>query len=805
VAGVCTAIVQNQVDPTCLNKPDLTASIPCKDVGASVKITCNVDADCGGLTSGLVCNGSKQCQAGCRGSGGNACPSPLTCSSGSAAQGYCKTCTSDAQCGGATSGTYCDLTASPAQCKSGCRGTGNGCPALTHCTSTTSTPGTCNVFKVPDPANPGQVMQVTGNYVPVCNFGTAPTPAGSKVYVTVYAAGTGGIPSPPAGNNANVKVTCSTTQVVYPGKCIDVPCDTTISGQPTEVFVNPPDAPPSVSGYTQIDECNYQNNWSVNLDTFTGNSPSVVCDAPSCAVSIGKVDSHPLHLTIEAEASSFTAPAQWTNIRTGIVNFLQFNGYATTYAAVGAFPDNSITPCTCTSQCVKTTPGMVKLPVLAASALALALPGTIVATAPAPYVTAYDNALTFAAADLAIPPPAMTPPVNGAVVLILASDPTTASSQCGGTTNANVTGALVAKAAAAYATKGIRTFVIAAPTAASASLRNAALAIASAGNGRSYYNVNPTAATVQAWLTEIQDFADAACSYALPDPTLFDPASTTVSYFTYSPGTLNSVVNVQPSPAQVATAKAAGQTYLDACLLACASADGYCYDDYLPPTGSPTRIVMCPNTCKLLAADAFTSTMGPQHGWAGYNPGCPGLFVGGLGPPLSPYLGSCPGAPQNGQKPLWTFLAYNTTTPGDSSGAPSVTFKVQTADAVNGVCPNTVSSYTAVKTAAVASFYGGGTPWDTQTCPMSGGTRTKYPGTTANNMSCPVDLAALLNGVTTSGNQPDGGTPSTGAAINGPALADCMALSVTLNTNANGTLAPQLNGLELRYSCVSAE
>jgi hypothetical protein len=809
--GTCTPIVQNQVDPAC-NGPDLTVAIPCKDTGGTVKPSCTVDTDCGPATSGLVCNTSKLCQPGCRGSGGNACPAGQSCSSGTSTIGICTGCTADSQCGGPTSGLVCNPSSTPVkQCQYGCRGSGgNACPAMQQCSSTTSAQGQCIVYKVPDPANPGQQMQMTGDYVPVCNFGTAPTPTGSKVYVNVYATGMGGIPGQPAGNNANVKATCSSTQTVFPGKCIDVPCNTTIAGwQPAEIFVNPPDPPPSVSGYTQIAECNYQNNWTVNLDKFQPPQPAgspVTCDSPSCAVSLGKVDSHPLHLTIEAESSSFTAALQWTAIRTGIVTFLTSNAYATTWGAVGAFPDNAVTPCTCSSQCVKTTPGMVQLPVTAASALALALPATIISTAPAPYVTAFDNALTFAANDLAtfVTP---VPPLNEAVVLILASDPTSAASQCGGTTNANVTGALVAKAATAYSTKGIRTFVIAAPAAASTSLRNAALAIASAGGGRSYYYPNPAGSNIANALMDIQNYADNACSYALPEPTLFDPASTTVSYNTNALG-LNALANVQPSPAQVATAKAAGQTYLDACLLACQSAtptDGYCYDDYLPPTGSPTRIVMCPHTCGLLGADPFTAATGPQHGFAAFNPGCPSLFVGGLGPPLSPYQGSCPGAPGNGQKPLWTFLAYSTTTPGDSSGAPSVTFKVQTADAVNGVCPNTVSSYTTAKTAAVASSYGGGTPWDTQTCPMSGGTRTKYPGTPTNNMSCPVDLAALLNGVTTSGNQPDGGTPSTGAAINGPALADCMALSVTLKTNASGTLAPQLNNLELRYSCVSAE
>jgi hypothetical protein len=51
---------------------------------------CTKDADCGGATSGKVCDASTgACHAGCRGAEGNGCPAGLTCSSSDATAGTC--------------------------------------------------------------------------------------------------------------------------------------------------------------------------------------------------------------------------------------------------------------------------------------------------------------------------------------------------------------------------------------------------------------------------------------------------------------------------------------------------------------------------------------------------------------------------------------------------------------------------------------------------------------------------------------------------------------------------------------------
>jgi hypothetical protein len=67
-----------QTSPKCL------VSGECVATGA-----CNTDTDCGGTTSGRVCD-AKVCKDGCRGTGGNGCPSGKVCSSTSNAVGTCQ-------------------------------------------------------------------------------------------------------------------------------------------------------------------------------------------------------------------------------------------------------------------------------------------------------------------------------------------------------------------------------------------------------------------------------------------------------------------------------------------------------------------------------------------------------------------------------------------------------------------------------------------------------------------------------------------------------------------------------------------
>jgi len=72
-------------------------------VGADDKTApgCTKDADCGGITSGLIC-AAGTCGPGCRGANGNTCPSGQTCSSTSEIAG---TCSGGTTPDGGTSGT----------------------------------------------------------------------------------------------------------------------------------------------------------------------------------------------------------------------------------------------------------------------------------------------------------------------------------------------------------------------------------------------------------------------------------------------------------------------------------------------------------------------------------------------------------------------------------------------------------------------------------------------------------------------------------------------------------------------------
>ncbi|MBL8956732.1 MAG: hypothetical protein JNK82_38520, partial [Myxococcaceae bacterium] len=62
----------------------------CDRTRGSCIVACVVDADCGGATSGKVCDpGSRLCVDGCRGMGGNGCPASYLCSSAGPSAGVC--------------------------------------------------------------------------------------------------------------------------------------------------------------------------------------------------------------------------------------------------------------------------------------------------------------------------------------------------------------------------------------------------------------------------------------------------------------------------------------------------------------------------------------------------------------------------------------------------------------------------------------------------------------------------------------------------------------------------------------------
>jgi MYXO-CTERM domain-containing protein len=108
-------------------------------------VQCLFDTDC---DAPLVCDGTKKKCLECSPGKTDQCR-PELAGSQCLTDGRCG-CAADVDCGGVTSGRVCDAAAS--RCVPGCRGTGgNGCPMEQVCTSITSDVGRCD----PAPSSDG--------------------------------------------------------------------------------------------------------------------------------------------------------------------------------------------------------------------------------------------------------------------------------------------------------------------------------------------------------------------------------------------------------------------------------------------------------------------------------------------------------------------------------------------------------------------------------------------------------------------------------------------------------------------------
>jgi MYXO-CTERM domain-containing protein len=103
-------------------------------------VQCLFDTDC---DAPLVCDPTKKkCEECVSGATNNTQCRPELAGSQCLTDGSCG-CLADTDCGGATSGRVCDATTS--RCVPGCRGTGgNACPSDQVCSSTTDTIGRCD-------------------------------------------------------------------------------------------------------------------------------------------------------------------------------------------------------------------------------------------------------------------------------------------------------------------------------------------------------------------------------------------------------------------------------------------------------------------------------------------------------------------------------------------------------------------------------------------------------------------------------------------------------------------------------------
>jgi clumping factor A len=94
----------------CATNADCTSPDPICDTAVSPHacVACLTDSDCGGVTSGMVCDPTDTCIDGCRGTGGNGCPTPQVCSSTTMAIGTCSNADAGAGDAGAHDGGSSD-------------------------------------------------------------------------------------------------------------------------------------------------------------------------------------------------------------------------------------------------------------------------------------------------------------------------------------------------------------------------------------------------------------------------------------------------------------------------------------------------------------------------------------------------------------------------------------------------------------------------------------------------------------------------------------------------------------------------
>lgn len=146
-AGTCT--VGCDFDPDCAAMTGLPfceggGADGGTDGGGGHCVGCRGNGDCGGVTP--ICDPSRQICVECTALSHAAC-SPGGAGAICLADGTCG-CAVDADCGGASSGRICDSASHG--CMPGCRSGGNGCPSGLVCDATGGATGTCVLPVVDD-------------------------------------------------------------------------------------------------------------------------------------------------------------------------------------------------------------------------------------------------------------------------------------------------------------------------------------------------------------------------------------------------------------------------------------------------------------------------------------------------------------------------------------------------------------------------------------------------------------------------------------------------------------------------------
>ncbi len=485
-----------------------------------------------------------------------------------------------------------------------------------------------------DPACPGVDLAIgvpcsgPPTVLPICNHGNTTAPAG--IQVVHFAANSNQYPSCTPNLGHSSARTCTTTQPIPPGECINLSGCLENAGNGMgnignrEIMVNP-------AGAGQVTECSCLDNWSLY-------SPNTPCQAPSCAGTSSAATLKPVNMYIVLDRSGSMLGTRWNGAVSALTAFFQDPASANTRVALEFFGLGTTSPglgcgaggCE-TSRCgVPYTP---LAPLTAVSAPGdvqeAALVAALNANAPGgstPTYPALKGALDWFS-SLANP--------NEVHVVILVTDgnPTACLQGDANATNA----ALATEAGAAFSGSGVFTYTIGMTGANIAALNGIA---ASGGTGSAFVIGNGTAAQIAAdLLVALRAIAGQAvsCSFPLPAASTFNPASASV-IFTNSAGTSTTL-----------TQRASAGT--------CGAGGWY----YLPNATTPSSIELCPTTCSIVQADPaaqITVALGCQTS---------------LGTQIfnHQYQATC----GQGKQPQWTFLTWDATTPGDSA----ISFRVKSA------------------------------------------------------------------------------------------------------------------------------
>jgi uncharacterized repeat protein (TIGR01451 family)/MYXO-CTERM domain-containing protein len=198
----CDTSVPLHVCVQCLSNADCTSPLICDVAGTKTCVQCTPsntgncdsagtggaclpngncgclsDSDCGASDSGRVCDATvSQCISGCRGTGGNGCPTTLVCTSSDATIGICRLpdeCQTDADCAAPT--PVCDTASLPKKCV-GCVDSGDCTAQNPVCQNNTCT-GCTSDADCTDPALPacqtsgdlaGQCTECSGTKTTLC-------------------------------------------------------------------------------------------------------------------------------------------------------------------------------------------------------------------------------------------------------------------------------------------------------------------------------------------------------------------------------------------------------------------------------------------------------------------------------------------------------------------------------------------------------------------------------------------------------------------------------------------------------------